>query len=127
MAWSVETGDWSGEDPGLGRVRQASSRLRSLPGNPMAGGMEWIGLILVVGWLGFAVWSWFQPETPSPASAEDTERDRQIGAMIGALGGGVEEAAIARYAISRLEEDLGRKATLHEIGIAIGAATSLRK
>ena len=87
--------------------------------------MEWIGLILLLGWLGFAVWSWFQPAEPEHSSSEDADRERAIGAMIGALGGGVEEAAIARYAISRLEEDLGRKATLHEIAIAIGASTSL--
>jgi hypothetical protein len=44
--------------------------------------------------------------------------------MIGSLGVGVEEAAVARYAISRLEEDLGRQATLHEIAIAIGATNA---
>ena len=82
--------------------------------------MEILGIIILVGWLGIMLWSWF---TPTPPRTPDQERDYQVGVMIGALGGGIEEAAHARYAIGRLEEQLGRKATLHEIGIAIGAAT----
>jgi hypothetical protein len=82
--------------------------------------MEIPGILLVAGWLVLMVWSWFKP---SPRQTPEQERDYQIGVMIGTLGGGIEQAAQARYAISRLEEQLGRKATLHEIGIAIGAAT----
>ena len=82
--------------------------------------MEIFGILLVAGWLVLMVWSWFKP---TPPRTPGQERDYQIGVMIGALGGGIEQAAQARYAISRLEEQLGRKATLHEIGIAIGAAT----
>ena len=82
--------------------------------------MEFIGLILVVGWLGVCVWSWFQPAPPESASPGDEERDRSIGFITGALGGDVTAAATVRYAISRLEEDLGRQATAREIATAVG-------
>jgi hypothetical protein len=78
-----------------------------------------LGLLLLIAWLSLMVWSWFSP-TPPPTA--DQERDRAIGAMIGSLGGDIESAVIARYTISRLEESLGRKATLHEIAVAIGAS-----
>lgn len=76
--------------------------------------------VLAVLWGIFTVYSWFSP-SPKQSLPSDSERDRQIGLLIGSLGGGIEEAAVARYAISRLEEDLGRQATLQEITIAIGA------
>jgi hypothetical protein len=75
--------------------------------------------MLVVGWLGVCVWSWLKPALPD-AQDDDPERDRQIAVIVGLLGGTIETAAHARYAISRLEEDLGRKATLHEIATAMG-------
>jgi hypothetical protein len=79
-----------------------------------------IGLLLVLGWLGICVWSWLTPSPKSTTSAGDAEHDRQIGHIIGMLGGSIEEAAQARYTISRLEEDLGRRATRHEMAIAVG-------
>ena len=80
--------------------------------------MEILGAIVVLGLLGIAVWSLLKP---APQRTPEQERDYQIGVMIGSLGGGIEEAVQARYAISRLKEQLGRKATLHEIAVAIGA------
>jgi hypothetical protein len=84
--------------------------------------LEIIGAILVLGWLGFSVWSWFQP---TPKLSESQEHDRQIGYVVGLLGGSIEDAAEARYAIQRLEEQLGRRASLHEMGVAIGVSVGV--
>lgn len=79
-----------------------------------------LGLAILIGWLGVCVWSWSSPSTKAPPSTPQEDRDRAIGFIIGALGGTVEAAAEVRYAISRLEEDLGRPATAHEIATAVG-------
>jgi hypothetical protein len=81
-----------------------------------------IGALLLLAWLGFSVWSWFQP---TPKLTESQEHDRQIGYVVGLLGGSIEDAAVARYAIQRLEEQLGRRATLHEMGVAIGVSVDV--
>jgi hypothetical protein len=83
---------------------------------------EIIAAVLLLGWLGFSVWSWFQP---TPKLSESQEHDRQIGYVVGLLGGSIEDAVTARYAIQRLEEDLGRRATMQEMGVAIGVSISL--
>ncbi len=83
-----------------------------------------IGGLLLLSWLGLCLWSWLSPAPPEKSCPEQAERDRQIGLMIGSLGGSIEQAAQARYAISRLEENLGRRATLHEIATAIGVTIS---
>lgn len=85
-----------------------------------------LGAVLVIGWLVLMFWSWLSPAKPAAESAQDGEHDRQIGMLIGMLGGGIEEAAQARYAISRLEEDLGRRATLHEMATAIGVTLRMQ-
>lgn len=79
-----------------------------------------IGIVILLGWLGVCVWSWFKPAPPAQDAGDEAERDQQIGFIIGMMGGTVEAAAQVRYAISRLEEQLGRKATLREIATAVG-------
>ena len=81
-----------------------------------------IGTLFVPGWLCVCVWSWLKPSpsAPAPQSDDDGERDRQIGFIVGMMGGTVEAAAQVRYSISRLEEDLCRKATMQEIATAVG-------
>ena len=86
---------------------------------------SFIGIVLFVGWLGMCIWSWMKPVPTTNADSCDAERDRQIGLIIGMLGGTVEAAAQVRYAISRLEEDLGRKVTLQEIAVATGVKLGL--
>ncbi|MBK8094339.1 MAG: hypothetical protein IPK32_20850 [Verrucomicrobiaceae bacterium] len=79
-----------------------------------------ISALIVIGWLILMLWSWFTPSPPSTTKESDPESDREIGYLVGLLGGSIETAAHVRYAISRLEEDLGRKATLHEKATAVG-------
>ncbi len=80
-----------------------------------------LGILLLLWWGWTMVKSWRQPVIQDA----DTERERQIGILIGSLGGDLQDAVHARYAISRLEESLGRKATLHEIAVAIGASVAI--
>lgn len=83
--------------------------------------MQIIAAVIAIGWIGVMIWSWFRPSPPpTTPSSEDAERDRAIGFMVGMLGGSIEAAAQVRYTISRLEEELGRKATIHEIATAVG-------
>jgi hypothetical protein len=59
-------------------------------------------------------------------SEADKERDYRIGVAMGAMGYDIQYAAAVRYALSRFEEEKGRKATEQElmtlIGTAIGVA-----
>jgi hypothetical protein len=61
-------------------------------------------------------------------SEADKERDYRIGVAMGAMGYDIQYAAAVRYALSRFEEEKGRKATEQElatlIGTAIGVAQS---
>jgi hypothetical protein len=61
-------------------------------------------------------------------SPVDKDRDYRIGVALGAVGYDTEYAAVVRYALSRFEEEKGRKATEQElatlIGATIGAAQS---
>lgn len=79
-----------------------------------------IGTVILLGWLGVCLWSWLKPAPPAQDAGDEADRDRQIGFIIGMMGGTVEAAAQVRYAISRLEEQLGRKATVREIATAVG-------
>lgn len=58
----------------------------------------------------------------------DKDRDYRIGLALGAMGYDIKYAAVVRYALSRFEEEKGRKATEQElatlIGMAIGVAQS---
>lgn len=68
-----------------------------------------------------------QPITDERSEA-DKERDYRIGVAMGAMGYDIKYAAAVRYALSRFEEEKGRKATEQElmtlIGTAIGVARS---
>jgi hypothetical protein len=85
----------------------------------MAAFWQFIGAGFIIGWIGLTVWSWFSKTKSGPPSAE-AERDRMIGQLVGMMGGDVQAAAQVRYAISRLEEELGRPPTLHEVAVAVG-------
>ena len=50
----------------------------------------------------------------------DPDDSMQIGTLIGMMGGSVEDAAVARYALQRFEEMHGRKATVRDMGIVAG-------
>ena len=51
---------------------------------------------------------------------------RQIGTLIGLMGGSVADAAIAQSALRRFEEIHGRKATVREMGLVAGMIKGMR-
>jgi hypothetical protein len=71
----------------------------------------------------FAFFFWMLV-TSSAARSEDDVIDatdaRQVGNLIGLLGGSVADAAVAQYALRRFEEEHGRKATWRDVGLVGG-------
>jgi len=53
----------------------------------------------------------------------DPSDSRQIGMLIGLAGGGIADAAVARFALQRFEQIHGRKATTRDVGIVVGLMT----
>ena len=82
-----------------------------------------IAILVGVAALAFFIWVFI----PSPSRTEQTDSElidpadsRQIGMLIGLAGGGIADAAVARFALERFEEIHGRKATTREVGIVVG-------
>jgi hypothetical protein len=59
-------------------------------------------------------------------SEVDKERDYRIGIAMGAMGYDIQYAAAVRYALSRFEEEKGRRATEQELMTLIGTAIGLK-
>ncbi len=87
-----------------------------------------ISLLILVAIVGFVIWGNLPkrgPQAPiDPIEAAKEARDREIGFIVGMLGGDIAEAARVRYAVERLEAQTGRIATPHEVGIAAGIVTN---
>ncbi len=85
----------------------------------------------VIGAAAFAlfIWLFFVPSTGKTSGSYDETRtdDREIATLIGLAGGSIEDAAIARFALRRFEEEHGRKATAQEMGIVAGMMREMRK
>jgi hypothetical protein len=86
-----------------------------------------ISIIVLVGVVGFVIWGNLPQRGPQPpvdpTTAAKEARDREIGFIVGMLGGDIAAAAQVRYAVERLEAQTGRIATPHEVGIAAGMVT----
>jgi hypothetical protein len=71
---------------------------------------------------------WFMAGKKS--AAEDVEIDptdsRQIGMLIGMMGGDARDAAVARFALVQFEAQYGRKATVRDMAIVAGMMRSGR-
>jgi len=84
------------------------------------------GVILAV-LIAFVIWGNLpsrHPKTPlDPVEEAKALRDREIGMIVGMLGGDIAMAAQVRYAVERLEAQTGRIATPLEVGIAAGMVT----
>ena len=84
------------------------------------------GVILAV-LIAFVIWgnlpSRHSKVPLDPAEEAKALRDREIGIIVGMLGGDIAMAAQVRYAVERLEAQTGRIATPHEVGIAAGMVT----
>jgi phosphotransferase system glucose/maltose/N-acetylglucosamine-specific IIC component len=86
--------------------------------------MQSIFAILIgVAALAFFVWL-FIPSSPAKETSDgeliDPSDSRQIGMLIGLAGGGIADAAVARFALERFEQIHGRKATTRDVGIVVG-------
>ncbi|MGL4608626.1 MAG: hypothetical protein ACRCYY_02910 [Trueperaceae bacterium] len=67
-----------------------------------------------------------QPITDGRSEA-DKERDYRIGVAMGAMGYDIQYAAVVRYALSRFEEEKGRRATDQELTMLIGTAIGVAR
>ena len=73
--------------------------------------------------LGFFIWLLIPSSSPKPDSCGeliDPADSRQIGLLMGLAGGGIADAAVARFALERFEQIHGRKATTRDVGIVVG-------
>jgi hypothetical protein len=59
---------------------------------------------------------------PTPPPPEDLTLARKVGVVTGVMGGSVEDAAITKYALSRLE----KPPTAYDIGVAAGIESSVK-
>jgi hypothetical protein len=78
---------------------------------------------IVVGVGALAVFLWLVSGAKISTTGEmliDPNDARQMGTLIGLMGGTVADAAVAQFALRRFEEIHGRKATVKEMGIVVG-------
>lgn len=84
-----------------------------------------VALLLIL--VGVVVWgnlpSRGSAAPPDPLEEARNIRDREIGTIVGMLGGDIAMAARVRYAVERLEAQTGRIATPAEVGVAAGMVT----
>lgn len=86
-----------------------------------------VAVLVLLALIAFVIWGNLPSrKVKSPPDAVDEAkalRDREIGLIVGMLGGDIAMAAQVRYAVERLESQTGRIATPHEVGIAAGIVT----
>jgi hypothetical protein len=80
---------------------------------------------IIIGGAALAVLIWLLiPSSQSKSQADgeliDPSDSRQIGLLIGLYGGGIADAALARFALERFEQIYGRKATTKDVGMVVG-------
>ena len=87
----------------------------------------YVAAVILAVLIAFVIWGnlpSLHPKTPlDPVEEAKALRDREIGMIVGMLGGDIAMAAQVRYAVERLEAQTGRIATPHEVGIAAGMVT----
>lgn len=81
---------------------------------------------ILIGAAALGVFIWLLvPSSSSKPSAPDGEvmdpsDSHQIGLLLGLAGGGIVDAAVARFALVRFEQIHGRKATTRDVGLVVG-------
>jgi cytochrome b561 len=89
---------------------------------------NWIMFVAVIVFVIAAFVKYRNEPITDERSPVDKDRDYRIGVALGTMGYDIKYAAVVRYALSRFEEEKGRKATEQElvtlIGTAIGVAQS---
>jgi hypothetical protein len=90
--------------------------------------LNWIMFVAAIVFVVVAFVKYRNEPIADERSSVDKDRDYRIGVALGAMGYDIQYAAVVRYALSRFEEEKGRKATEQElatlIGTAIGVAQS---
>lgn len=81
----------------------------------------WAALVAIV-CVAVFIWVWFVPSKKPWTASEraKAEENRILGALVGAMGGDINNAVIARYALDRFEAQHGRKATMNDLGVLLG-------
>lgn len=87
--------------------------------------MDTISSILIgAAALAVVIWLLVPSSSSKPPAADgdliDPSDSRQIGLLIGLTGGGIADAAVARFALERFEQIHGRKATTRDVGLVVG-------
>jgi hypothetical protein len=83
-----------------------------------------IPIIISVAAVGFFVWMMLGYRMSGKNVEIDPSDERQIGTLMGLTGGTIQDAAVARFALRRFEEQHGRKATVRDMGIVAGLMRS---
>lgn len=114
---------------GFAETLAVSRRLRptSRSAQPLTGTthMDTIYDILIgAAALGVFLWLLVPSSSSNPSAADgeliDPSDSHQIGLLIGLAGGGIADAAVARFALERFEQIHGRKATTRDVGLVVG-------
>jgi hypothetical protein len=88
---------------------------------------NWIMFILAITFVVVAFVKYRNTPITDERSEVDKERDYRIGVAMGAMGYDIQYAAVVRYALSRFEEEKGRKATEQELATLIGTAVGVAR
>ncbi len=83
-------------------------------------------ILLGIACLALFVWIFYVPSKKPWTAAEKAKADENhmIGVLVGAMGGDISQAAVARYALEAFEEKYKRKATANDIGVLLGIISS---
>ncbi len=88
---------------------------------------NWIMFALAIGFVIIAFVKYRNTPIADGRSEADKERDYRIGVALGAMGYDIQYAAVVRYALSRFEEEKGRRATEQELATLIGTAIGVAR
>jgi hypothetical protein len=83
---------------------------------------NWAMFVLAILFVVFAFVKYRHAPISDGMSEADRERDYRIGVAMGAMGYDIQYAAVVRYALSRFEEEKGRRATEQELATLIGTS-----
>lgn len=84
-----------------------------------------IGVIVLFVWLLMGTQSSASNSTQQESELIDPNDTRQLATLIGMTGGDIKDAAVARFAIQRFQQQYGRAPNTRDIGTVIGIMRSL--
>jgi uncharacterized membrane-anchored protein len=76
-------------------------------------------IVVLILTVAVVIWLIIPSKNAQPRDSKEVERDRMIGLLTGMMGGDIRDAAVARYALQRFEEDHGRAATQQDLGVVV--------